>query len=190
MAHLNEASMKALYLYVHPDHRHSHANHQLRRRLLSAAQANDSGVSLTLHDLYHQYPDGFVHAEPERALLEAHDLLIVQHPMYWFSTPALLKEWLDRVLVSDWAFGTRYALQGKPWLHVMTTGGEAKDFDGRPGQPTVATLLSPFERTAGFCKMPWLPPVTLYAADDSSDSTLDDTVQAVMYRLQSMRGSE
>jgi glutathione-regulated potassium-efflux system ancillary protein KefG len=175
--------MKALYLYIHPDHRHSHANHQLRRKLLATAPSSDSGISLTLHDIYHQYPDGFIHAEPERAMLEAHDVLIVQHPMYWFSAPALLKEWLDRVLVSGWAFGTRYVLEGKPWLHIITTGGDANDFDGREGHPTIETLLSPFERTAGFCKMPWLPPVTMYAADDASDALLDGTARAIMDRL-------
>ena len=37
--------------------------------------------------------------------LEEADLVILQFPMYWFSFPAILKGWIDRVFVYDHVYG-------------------------------------------------------------------------------------
>ncbi len=64
----------------------------------------------------------------EIAKVEAADLLILNFPMYWFSMPAILKGWIDRVFVSGKFYGgTRiYAkggMTGKKALVSITTGG-------------------------------------------------------------------
>jgi glutathione-regulated potassium-efflux system ancillary protein KefG len=170
--------MKVLHLYVHPDHAHSHANRRLRDQLSS--ELTDAGHQVTLHDLYHQYPDGFISIAPERALVEQHDALLVQHPMYWFNVPSLFKEWLDRVLTSDWAFGSAYALADKLWLQVVTTGGSPGDYVEGNDRASIATLMKPFEITARYCRMRWLSPVALFDADSASPQAITECAQSVV----------
>ena len=60
--------------------------------------------------------------------LLAADLVILSFPLYWFSVPAILKGWIDRVLVSGKAYGGRRiydqgGLKGKRALLALTTGG-------------------------------------------------------------------
>lgn len=61
------------------------------------------------------------------------DLLILNFPLFWFSTPAILKGWIDRVLVSGAVYGgTRFydrgGLRGKRAIVSVTLGGQAHMF--------------------------------------------------------------
>ena len=57
-------------------------------------------------------------------MLEAADRVVLQFPMYWYSTPALLKQWQDDVLLYGWAYGsTGTALHGKELLLAVSVGG-------------------------------------------------------------------
>ncbi len=58
--------------------------------LQHAAALND----VTACDMYELYPDFNIDVEAEKA----HDLIISQHPRYWFSCPPLMKQWIDLVL--------------------------------------------------------------------------------------------
>ena len=58
-----------------------------------------------LHDLYEAYPDFLIDVEAEQALLLEHDVIVFQHPVYWYSSPAILKEWQDLVLEHGFAYG-------------------------------------------------------------------------------------
>ena len=82
---------RVLILYAHPMPRKSRAN-----RALAEAVRGLEGV--TFHDLYEAYPDFFIDVAREKALLVEHDVIVLQHPFYWYSAPALVKEWLDLVL--------------------------------------------------------------------------------------------
>lgn len=61
--------------------------------------------NVTVHDLYAHYPDFFIDIPREQALLREHEVIVFQHPLYTYSCPALLKEWLDRVLSRGFASG-------------------------------------------------------------------------------------
>lgn len=50
---------------------------------------------VTINDLYAHYPDFLIDVPREQALCENHDIIIFQHPFYWYSTPSIMKEWLD-----------------------------------------------------------------------------------------------
>ncbi|HKN03281.1 MAG TPA: NAD(P)H-dependent oxidoreductase, partial [Buttiauxella sp.] len=89
---------KVLLLYAHPESQDSVAN----RVLLQPAQKL---ANVTVHDLYAHYPDFFIDIYHEQALLQEHDVIVFQHPLYTYSCPALLKEWLDRVLSRGFASG-------------------------------------------------------------------------------------
>ncbi|MCU7375699.1 NAD(P)H-dependent oxidoreductase [Paucibacter sp. O1-1] len=69
---------------------------------------------MTINDLYANYPDFLIDVAREQQLCESHDVIIFQHPFYWYSTPAIVKEWLDLVLEHGWAYGkTGTALKDK-----------------------------------------------------------------------------
>jgi putative NADPH-quinone reductase len=56
--------------------------------------------------LYKVYPDGNIDVEKEQKLIESHNNLVLQFPLYWFNCPPLLKKWLDDVLTYNWAYGS------------------------------------------------------------------------------------
>ena len=101
----------------------------------------------------------------QRRLVE-HDIVIMQFPFYWYSTPAILKDWQDLVLQYEFAFGkTGTALYNKPLLCSISTGApeHAYTHTGANGY-TIRELLRPLEATAHLCGMPYLPPFVLHGA--------------------------
>jgi NAD(P)H dehydrogenase (quinone) len=63
------------------------------------------------------------------------DLLVLNFPLFWFSTPAILKGWIDRVLVSGTVYGgkrfyDRGGLCGKRAIVSLTLGGQEHMFGG------------------------------------------------------------
>jgi len=54
---------------------------------------------VTIHPLYEAYPDWSIDVTREHELLLAHDRIVLQFPFYWYSSPPLLKKWLDFVLL-------------------------------------------------------------------------------------------
>ena len=90
--------LKILIIFAHPDPQESVANQALLSEIKYLSH-------VTIHDLYATYPDFFIDEVAERALVVAHDVIIFQHPLYMYSCPALLKEWLDRVLSKGFTWG-------------------------------------------------------------------------------------
>ena len=90
--------MKTLVLVFHPDMSASRANRPL------AAKAETLGNDVTVRYMYDIYPDQKVDVAAEQAALEAADRVVLQFPMYWYSTPAQLKQRLDDVLLYGWAY--------------------------------------------------------------------------------------
>lgn len=158
---------RILILFAHPALHRSRVN-----RALVGAVRDVDGV--TLHDLYESYPDFDVDARQEQEQLLRHDLVILQHPFYWYSTPALVKQWLDVVLAHGWAYGgSAAALRGKEMLSVITAGGGERAYarDGMNGY-TVAELLAPLAQTARLCGMEYLPPYVLHGTHALGDADI------------------
>ncbi|NUQ76387.1 MAG: NAD(P)H-dependent oxidoreductase [Polyangiaceae bacterium] len=151
--------MKILILFAHPALERSRVN----RRLVAEARAV---TGVTVHDLYEAYPDMHVDVRREKELLLEHDAVIFQHPFFWYSTPALLKEWQDLVLQHGWAYGSGgRALAGKVTFNAVTTGGPESSYNPEGyNRFTVRQLLAPYEATARLCSMRYLPPFITYAA--------------------------
>lgn len=150
---------KILVLFAHPYPHLSRVNRAM-------ADAVRDLPHVTFHDLYETYPDFFIHVKHEQALLLEHDVVVMQHPFYWYSCPALLKEWMDAVLEYGWAYGTGgEALQGKELAQAVSTGGpdEAYRAEGYNGI-TMPELLRPFERSAALCGMTYREPFLLQGA--------------------------
>ena len=156
---------RILVLFAHPALQKSRIN-----RPLAAAAKQIPGV--TFHDLYEEYPQFQIDVAREQKLLVEHDVIVFQHPFYWYSCPALLKEWLDLVLEHGFAYGhegTR--LQDKLFMSALTTGGPETAYS-REGHNrfTMRELLAPFEQTAALCGMTWLPPFVVHGSIRLTDS--------------------
>lgn len=166
---------KVLLLFAHPALERS----RVHRRLLTEASSMDG---VTVHDLYEAYPDFDVDVRREQALLSAHDVLVVQCPFYWYSTPALVKQWQDLVLEHGWAYGSQgTALSGKRWMQLVSAGGGENAYTpGGRNRLTVAQLLAPLENTARLCRMEWLPPYVIHGTHAMSVADID--AEAVRYR--------
>jgi len=127
-------------------------------RAMREAVTDVDGV--TIHDLYRCYPDFFIDVNHEQRLCEEHDIIIFQHPFYWYSTPAIIKEWQDLVLQHGWAYGSEgRALEGKYYFHALTAGGDDTTYHRQGANLfTIDELLSPFQAMANLCRLQWLPP--------------------------------
>ncbi|MEM9595176.1 MAG: NAD(P)H-dependent oxidoreductase [Acidobacteriota bacterium] len=148
---------KILVLFAHPALDKSRVNRRL-------AASVDGLPGVTFHDLYEAYPDSHIHPEREQELLTAHDTVVFQFPFFWYSTPAILKEWQDIVLQHGWAYGSEgNALRGKTALFVVSTGGReaAYQADGY-NRHTMRQFLAPLFQTCRLCGIDCLPPFVVH----------------------------
>ncbi|MEO0912049.1 MAG: NAD(P)H-dependent oxidoreductase, partial [Pseudomonadota bacterium] len=150
---------RILVLFAHPAQERSEVNRPL-------ARATKRMPDVTFVDLYAEYPTLDIDIDLEQERLRGHDVIVMMFPMYWYSTPAILKEWQDLVLEYGFAYGTGgTALQGKILLAALTTGGPEGAYTAEGyNHFTIRELLAPLEQTASLCGMRFLAPFVLHAA--------------------------
>lgn len=150
---------RILVLFAHPSIERSEIN----SRLADIARAHDH---CSLVDLYAEYPNYRIDIDCEQQRLRDHDVVMFLFPLYWYSTPALLKEWQDLVLEYGFAYGSDgTALTGKYFLCACSAGGPAPAYDETGyNQFTLRELLRPLEQTAHLCHMRYLPPFALFGS--------------------------
>ncbi|SET06823.1 Kef-type potassium/proton antiporter accessory protein, CPA2 family [Thalassotalea agarivorans] len=121
---------------------------------------------VTVVDLYGEYPNFKIDIDKEQQRLNAHDIVVFQFPFYWYSTPAILKEWQDLVLEYGFAYGSEgTALHGKTFMCALTAGGAEKAYRAQGyNHFTIRELLQPLEQTANLTGMKYLPPFALFAS--------------------------
>ncbi len=160
--------MKILYLVFHPTLTESRVNKRWKEVL------EQSGKVTTSRHLYSEYPDFTIDVEEEQRLLMAHDRIVIQFPLYWYSMPPLLKKWLDDVLTFEFAYGTHGdKLKGKDLQLLVSVGGRAKFYNGFDLFCTVPDLLRPFQLTANLTQMNYLIPGWMYEADNVDEETIE-----------------
>lgn len=149
--------MKLLILFGHPAFEKSSYN----KAMLDGIEDIEN---ITFHDLYETYPEMDIDREKEQELLLQHDCIIFHHPMYWYSAPAIFKEWQDLVLTHGWAYGSQgSALKGKYFMTVTTTGAPQETFCSEEYQHhTIREFLVPYHQMAIMCKMIPLPPLVIH----------------------------
>ncbi|WP_394134947.1 NAD(P)H-dependent oxidoreductase [Aliivibrio fischeri] len=150
---------RILVLLAHPLIESSTIN----RTLVEALSKHDQ---TTIHNLYQAYPDFQVDVEQEKKLLLCHDIIIFVFPIYWYSTPSLLKEWQDRVLEYGFAYGTKgNKLHGKTLLCMTSTGSPESTYQSDDNQGSIMkTLLMPIEKMAQDTGFNYIEPLTLYGS--------------------------
>jgi glutathione-regulated potassium-efflux system ancillary protein KefF len=167
-----------LVLAAHPDWRDSRVN----RQLLAAAR---TAAGVRVHDLYSQYPDYDIDVAAEQSAAGAAGLIVLLHPIQWYSMPALLKLWLDEVLTYGWAYGAGgTALQGKDLWLVATTGAPERSYHPQGyNRYFFDAFLPPYEQTAALCGMRFLPPLVLHGARSASETAVAEHVAVFAQRL-------
>jgi len=146
--------------------------------------------SVTLVDLYAEYPHFQIDIDRDQARLLAHDVIVFQHPLYWYSTPAILKELQDLVLEHGFAYGTDgTALNGKFFFNALTAGGlEAAYCAEGYNHFSIRELLHPIEQTAMLCGMTYLPPFALFGSRTAvEDGRLDRHITDWVKLLKAVR---
>lgn len=136
-----------------------------------------------------------VRAEQDK--LRRADALILQFPLWWFSMPAILKGWFDRVYSygfgygvgehSDTHWGDRYgegALAGKRALVSVTAGGWEPHYAPRGINGPIEDLLFPINH--GLLHYPGfqvLPPFVAYRSDRLDGERFEQTRAALLQRV-------
>ncbi|MHB8126835.1 MAG: NAD(P)H-dependent oxidoreductase [Desulfitobacteriaceae bacterium] len=166
--------MKTLIIVAHPDLTQSKVN----KRLIEELEKNN----VSINNLYKQYPDENIDVEREQKLLIEHQRIILQFPMYWFSSPSLLKKWQDVVLLFGWAYGPGgNKLNGKDLVIAISTGASQDEYTS--GKFTINELLKPFEATSDFIGARFLTPYVFYGAEDASPQEINEGAKTYVQHI-------
>ena len=145
-----------LVVLAHPSLEQSEVNSSHLSKLKSIKE-------ITVNNLYKKYPDFNIDVANEQKLLIDHDIIILQFPLYWFSSPALLRKWQDEVITSAFSIGQNNKMKGKKLMIVTSVGGTKSDYrHGDLLNITMDEVLSPFEAFAHLTEMKYLPPFVTY----------------------------
>ena len=150
---------KILILFAHPSHQKSEVNVPLFKESLTVED-------VTIVDLYAEYPNFRINIDKEQQRLVEHDIIVFMFPLYWYSTPAILKEWQDLVLEYGFAYGsTGKALHGKQFFCALSAGGSVHAYRSEGyNHYTIRELLHPLEQTAVLTGMKYIAPFALFGS--------------------------
>ncbi|HCJ6520176.1 TPA: NAD(P)H-dependent oxidoreductase [Enterobacter cloacae] len=186
----------ALIVTAHPIE--TSLSHTLAQRIAGKLQEQGTQVEIAdLHaegfspamiradlDLYHgdasALPDDVLR---EQQRVERADMLIFVFPFYWWSVPALLKGWFDRVLTVNWAYkvGEEGRIVGNlrdvPVHLVATAGSDIAGFDKHGYSAAIQSQI--VEGVFGFCGLKNITLDILYEADSASPQQVDDFLQSL-----------
>jgi NAD(P)H dehydrogenase (quinone) len=143
-----------------------------------------------------------VAAEQEKLLWA--DTVVFQFPLWWYTMPAILKGWVDRVFSFHFAYGvgvhdeTRYGerfgegtLAGRRAILSVTIGGRESHYTDRGINGPIEDLLFPIHHGILYYPgMEVLPPFVLYGADRTTDEEFPNIAKAWEQRLLTLESTE
>jgi NAD(P)H dehydrogenase (quinone) len=124
------------------------------------------------------------------------DVVILQFPLWWYSLPAILKGWVDRVFAMGFAYDVGRAheagpLRGKRAMVSLTTGGPAASFaHGARNQPIDDVLYHIQYGMLHFAGMDVLPPFVAFGAVRATDEQRAAYLDALRERMRSIHLTE
>ena len=161
---------KILILLAHPTLLRSENNKALLKTSLEADSVN-------VVDLYAEYPNYRIRIVREQERLLEHDVLVFMFPLYWYSTPSILKEWQDLVLESGFAYGANgNALSNKKFLCCITAGASEKFYlQDTDKHYSLRSFLTPLEQMSRVTGMQFIPPYILFDSRTAKEEDRLDT---------------
>lgn len=129
-------------------------------------------------------------------LLEA-ELVLFQFPLWWYTVPAIMKGWFDRVFTNGFGYGTsrdwpRFGdgvLKGKRAMVIVTTGAAESHLSDRGVNGDINDLLFPIQHGVLFYTgMAVLPPVVITGAGWQAEYA--DVTKHLRERLEALTETE
>ncbi|MDR6376185.1 NAD(P)H-dependent oxidoreductase [Paraburkholderia caledonica] len=135
-------------------------------------------------------------AEEQRKLLWA-DAVILQFPIWWYSMPAILKGWIDRIYAYGFAYGVgpqgglnwgkRFGegvLEGRRAMVTMTVGGRMSHYGPRGVNGAIDDILWPIHHGALFyAGMQVVPPTVFYEAGRADAVAVEQMAETYIRNL-------
>ncbi|GAA4790308.1 NAD(P)H-dependent oxidoreductase [Olivibacter ginsenosidimutans] len=159
--------MKTLIIVVHPNIERSLINKRWIEELRKYPE------KFKLHQLYKVYPDEKIDVSAEQELIEQYDKIVFQFPLYWFSSPPLLKKWFDEVLTYGWAFGSKSGFKvGNKKIGLAISAGVQEEGYSSQGlyKYTLKELTAPFELTFNYIRADYRPLFAYYGIDETNNT--------------------
>lgn len=177
--------MKKLIIVIHPNMSESRINKRWVQELAKYPEL------YTIHELYQNYPDEQIDYHAEQLLIAQYETIIFQFPIYWFSSPPLLKKWFDEVLTHGWAYGSRsgFALAGKKIALALSVGVEEETYseEGIYHYP-MTVLTAPFQLTFEYVKADYRPLFAYYNLEhNTTDSWIEKSISPYLEFLASIQ---
>lgn len=172
--------MKTIILVAHPDEKGS-----ATQAFLKTSSAALEGV--TWRNIDDQYAAHRIDVAAEQALLRSFDRVILQFPMYWYSSPASLKQYMDDVFTRNYVVAN-HALKNKDLGIVLTIGDSLAEFSaGGAEHFTISELMRPFEAFANKAGMIYLKSFVVnqfgYMNEAQKELLLSDYLQYVSAKM-------
>lgn len=162
------------------------------------AQQRFDPSSASLHAFQNGLQSADIAAEQQK--LDRADMLILQFPLWWFSMPAIMKGWVDRVYACGFAYGVgehsdshwgdRYGegrMAGKRAMLIVTAGGWASHYGPRGVNGPIDDLLFPIQHGIlwypGFAV---LPPFVVYRTSRVDEQKYAQLCDALGKRLDTL----
>lgn len=160
--------MKTLVILAHSNFESSRINKRLAKEL-------ESYDDITLHNLTEVYKDENIDVKKEQELLLKHDRIVFQFPLYWYSSPHILKKYQDVVLEYGFAYGSKgTALRGKGFLCAVSVGANEVSYQsGGFNNYSMSEILRPFQAMSNLTGMKFLPSFKIYSTHTLSDEALE-----------------
>ena len=151
-----------LVIYAHPNYQTSRLNKALIDEISDLK-------NVTVSNLYKNYPDGKIDILKQQELITKNDIIAMQFPFHWYSSPSLMKAWIDEVFSYGFAYGNGGdKLKAKGFMCVTTSNASRIRYQNDIGFD-FPDLLKPFQNTAKYCGMQYLEPFIL--SNETKDST-------------------
>ena len=163
---------KILVISGHPNLPDSTAN----KTVLDAVK-NHFGDAINMRELDKLYVNGKFDVPAEQKALAEADIVVLQFPVYWYSEPGLLKQWIDDVFEYGFAYGSQgTALRGKKLVVSVTTGASEAYY--APDSVDFNDLLTPAKATCALTGMEFAGSLPLYGV--SYANRTDEAARADM----------
>ncbi|WP_019202742.1 NAD(P)H-dependent oxidoreductase [Tsukamurella sp. 1534] len=196
---------RALWVFAHPHG--SSLNAMLRDEGVAALRSD--GWTVDVNDLYAEgfdpilVDEGGSDVRAQQARLCAADLLVLQFPLWWYSMPAMLKGWIDRVFERGFAYdvpdpGTgrflKYGdggLAGRRALAVVTAGDRPDSISPRGISGDVEDIFWPLlHGTFWYTGMAALAPHLITHVHGIDDARARELADRLAQRLRTVGSDE
>lgn len=155
-----------LIILAHPSIEKSVGN-----KTISEVLATENNVEI--RHLDQLYPNFKIDVAAEQTALLNANTIVFQFPLFWYNMPAILKHWIDNVLLYGFAFGKDAKLKDKKILVSFTIGSPVKDYTN----DVIQKITFPFQGLASYCNMKYVGELFCNDINDYSEEAKNNAIK-------------